>query len=260
MTSKRPQSPHAVEESNTSECDKTDAKSMDDTEYSIGDLDEDVWDLFEKVHTMHKERESVALDTGKRSRIATMGGFVVNKTTLLKLHIDEQNYITIPIRSETKAADAIQKIVTRRKIPKHTQCKLYQDGQEIDDNANLYEIMQITSGTRIQVRFKLNDTIDLDKNRDHHLIDSMIRSDDDDDDDPINNRYSPYRMPKRDKNRYKNQRRRAFPNKMNLVAFNKFSIQQSDDNDGMIIYFYVLHFTWNHPCTFFIYFLFCCYS
>ena len=161
-----------------------------------------------------------------------MGGFVVNRKMLLKLHIDESNYITIPIKSDTKAKNAISKIVTRRNIPKSTQCKLYADGQEIDNNANLYEIMQLSTGNHIQIRFitkdrdKQNDFL----NSNHHLIDSMLKSDEDTDDEP----YSPYKPPKKKrKNKNRGPRRRAIPNKMNLIAFNKFSIQQTDDNDGM---------------------------
>eukprot|EP01084_Bolivina_argentea_P122274 216687_1 len=160
-----------------------------------------------------------------------MGGFVVNRTMLLKLHIDESNYVTIPIKAATKAKDAIQKIVIRRNIPSSTQLKLYANGQEIDNEANLYEIMQLSSGNHIQIRFISNDKQNNLKNdRDHHLIDSMVKSEEESEDE-IN---SPYRSPKckrRNKNNRNYKRKRAVQNKFNLVAFNKFSIQQSDDND-----------------------------
>eukprot|EP01084_Bolivina_argentea_P003841 7254_1 len=228
MSTSRPVSPLAITGSNTSEIDNSiDAKydgSLNEDSIQHQLSDDEVWDLFSKVHTLHKEKESLH-ERRKRTRIGTMGGFVVNKTTLLKLHIDQSNYITIHIRSDTKASDAIQKIITRRNLPASTQCKLYQDNQEIDDNANLHEIMQITSGAQIQVRFIANDELKL--NKDHHLIHSIITQEDDEID---LSTLSPYRISNKN-NVTTTTRRRAFPNKMNLVAFNSFSVQTSDDND-----------------------------
>merc|ERR1712228_1068982 len=105
-------------------------------------------DLFEKCYTLRRSQEA--------SNHSRLNAYVVNKKTFLKFHIDEtgKNYMTLPItsNSNTRAIDAIQKIIARRNLPSSTHCKLVQDNEEIADDANLYEIMQVSS-SQIQVRF-----------------------------------------------------------------------------------------------------------
>ena len=171
-------------------------------------------DLFEKCFTLHTERSksSNASSTRQNTLNRKQPFFVVNKQTFLKFHIDEtgKNYMTLPIFTNTKAIDAIQKITTRRKLPSDMHCKLFQDNEEIADDANLYDIMQVSS-SHIQVRFISNT---------HHSNDDDEKMD-----------------------QYLVGPPKSSKHNLNLIANHHFSVRQSDDSDGMNIFIFFFFFS-----------------
>eukprot|EP01083_Nonionella_stella_P061941 161197_1 len=221
-------------ESNTSEIETDAISAVAKPSISLtAPEDRDHCDLFERVHTLNQARKSVLVPKNTHQRVSTMGGYVVNQTTLLRFYMDEQNYTTIPIHSGTKAMDAIESIIYRRQLPHTTQCTLYQDNQKIDPQANLHEIMNISSGARIEVRFTLHDDNINNIDKDHHLIKALT---------PKRTQSHEYtrKSDLSQKHRYNSApykydhhrpQWRAFPNKLNLIAFNAYSIQHSDESD-----------------------------
>lgn len=64
--------------------------------------------------------------------------------------------LIVLIWNSSLATDAIQKIIARRRIPSDIECKLYQDDEQLADDAYLQQCIFVSSGD-IQVRFKSND-------------------------------------------------------------------------------------------------------
>ncbi len=67
-----------------------------------------------------------------------------NKPLLLKLHMSDKTYVTVPIRKHTKCDDVINKVIKRKNMDTNTtNMQLYHSDTEMkDESVPIYQILE----------------------------------------------------------------------------------------------------------------------
>eukprot|EP01084_Bolivina_argentea_P040829 75369_1 len=62
---------------------------------------------------------------------------------LLKLEIDDNNWVTVAVNMDTRVKDVVAKVLKRPHISKATLCIVYNGASALDPEHNLYETMKL---------------------------------------------------------------------------------------------------------------------
>ena len=81
-----------------------------------------------------------------------IGGFIVNRTPMLRLRLDSKNWVTMAIKEDTTVADAIDRVKKKRYI-ENAVAEIKSGDQVLSPETKLYDI--IHQGPNLQFSYKL---------------------------------------------------------------------------------------------------------
>ena len=215
--------------------------SNDEKEKNLLSLDSDDFIDFDKIAREATFRRSKFLNEHQNS-IHSRGGFVINQTTMLRLHIDSLNYVTVPIKPNTTVSDAISIVRSKRLLEEKQECCLLYNGQVMDDNENLYQIISAHSNSGHYIELQMKTPLGMNMNdvsESNNMVGMSLNGTYNNN---SNNLAGPYTVSKESidnakkvasmgRSERQRQRKRSQAYKVNLSVMNQFTISQSEDSD-----------------------------